>query len=548
MTLGVTDSRSLIVTTVADRARHETRDKVGDTRSFANMEQTLAREYYGRFLIEMLQNARDAWLHGTSSRPDGLLRIRLTAEPTLVVCNEGEPLSPDVVLHSISKFGESPKKPGEGIGHKGIGFKAVLELTHAPRLYSRSDPSGAFDLQVKFDPDEARRLVRAASPDWDRLVASLPSAAADGSRGDRIPILRYPLWDDAPPSWLDDASSADDRGFNTIVALPYDARFDSALELSSDEFIARVRRAFEDVSDEVVLLLAVFGSVLVEDEIDGSTVEITRSERVQRDSNGAVVRDVSIHRNGALSSRWWLFESSLPGADGLEGDLSVAVRMEQDGETGKLVPRVPRDDGRTGSTADTFHLFFPTSIKTHLPFLLHAYFEVDAGRKSFADAKKRDNEARLAGLRALAVDAVRHLVTAAERGEVELSGLPAIFAATNGDPDDPLAGEFRKELLAELDLVPWVRATRGDRDFAAPRDLLVDDRGRLSELLPVALPADYIWRRAGRVYPLVPDSAAMAFLADRNAIARGQDGDGLSGDALGQLLHPAGDAHLDRGA
>ena len=540
MALGVTDARSLIESTVADRARHETRDKVGDTRSFANMEQTLAREYHGRFLIEMLQNARDAWLPGTSSRPEGLLRIRLPAEPTLVVCNEGEPLSPDVVLHSISKFGESPKKPGEGIGHKGIGFKAVLELTHAPRVYSRSDPSGPYDLQIKFDPDEARRLVRAASPEWDRLVASLPSAAADGRRGDRIPILRYPLWDDAFPSWLAEASEAHDRGFNTIVALPYDARFDSILELSSDEFVARVRRAFEDVSDEVVLLLAVFGTVLVEDEIGGSTVEITRSEQVRPGRDGVVVRDVSIRRNGALSSRWWLFEAALPGVDGLEGSLSVAIRMEQDGETGLLEPRVPRDDERTGSTADTFHLFFPTSIKSHLPFLLHAYFEVDAGRKSFADAKKRDNEARLAGLRGLAVEAVRHLVAAAEHGEIEMSGLPAIFAATNGDPDDELAGEFRKELLAELDVVPWVRSTPGDGDFAAPRDLLVDDRGRLPELLPVALPPDYIWRRAGRVYPLGADASAMAFLAARSAIARSQDGDGLSGDTLGQLLHPDG--------
>ena len=137
MTLTVADARNLIETTVADRARHETRDKVGDTRSFANMEQTLAREYYGRFLIEMLQNARDAWLHGTSSRPDGLLRIRLTADPTLIVCNEGDPLNPDVVLHSISKFGELPKKPGEGIGHKGIGFKAVLEAApRAPALFA----------------------------------------------------------------------------------------------------------------------------------------------------------------------------------------------------------------------------------------------------------------------------------------------------------------------------------------------------------------------------------------------------------------------------
>jgi hypothetical protein len=541
MTLAVADARNLIETTVADRARHETRDKVGDTRSFANMEQTLAREYYGRFLIEMLQNARDAWLHGTSSRPDGLLRIRMTADPTLIVCNEGDPLSPDVVLHSISKFGESPKKPGEGIGHKGIGFKAVLELTHAPRLYSRSDPNGSFDLQVKFDPDEARRLVRAASPAWDQLVASLPSAAADEGRGDRIPILRFPLWDEAPLSWLGEVSRADGRGFNTIVALPYDDRFDSTLELSSDEFIARVRRAFEDVSDEVVLLLAVFGTVLVEDEIDGSIVEITRSEQVRRDENGVVIRDVSICRNGALSSRWWLFESALAGVEGLEGSLSVAVRMEMDGETGTLVPRTPRDDGRPGSTADTFHLFFPTSIKTHLPFLLHAYFEVDAGRKSFADAKKRDNEVRLSGLGSLAVDAVRHLVESAERGEIELSGLPAVFAATDGDPDDPLAAEFRMALLAELDLVPWVRSTGGDRDFSSPHDLLVDDRGRLPELLPVALPADYIWRRARRVYPLVADSDAMAFLAKRNAIARSQGGDGLSGEVLAELLHPEGD-------
>ena len=179
--------------------------------------------------------------------------------------------------------------------------------------------------------------------------------------------------------------------------------------------------------------------------------------------------------------------------------------------------------------ADTFHLFFPTSIKTHLPFLLHAYFEVDAGRKSFADAKKRDNEARLSGLGSLAVDAVRHLVAAAEQGEIDLSGLPAVFAATDGDPDDPLAAEFRTALLAELDLVRWVRSTGGSLDFAAPRDLLVDDRGRLTELLPIALPADYIWRRAGRVYPLIADSAATAFLAKRNALARNQDGDGLSG-------------------
>src|SRR5262249_45113358 len=86
--IGMT-SRDLVETTVRERARHDTSDKVGDTRSFANMEQALTREYWGRFLIELLQNARDAWLSGVASHRDGLLRIRLTEDPALVVCNEG---------------------------------------------------------------------------------------------------------------------------------------------------------------------------------------------------------------------------------------------------------------------------------------------------------------------------------------------------------------------------------------------------------------------------------------------------------------------------
>ncbi len=36
-----------------------------------------------------------------------------------------------------------------------------------------------------------------------------------------------------------------------------------------------------------------------------------------------------------------------------------------------------------------FHLFFPTRIPSHLPFLLHAYFQVDAGRKGFAEDEER---------------------------------------------------------------------------------------------------------------------------------------------------------------
>jgi hypothetical protein len=529
-------ARDQVEATVLERARHDTSDKVGDTRSFANMEQTLTREYWGRFLIELLQNARDAWLRGPGTGRDGLLRVRLTSDAELVVCNEGEPLSPEVVLHSISKFGESPKKYGEGIGHKGIGFKAVLELTHAPRLYSRTDPGGSFDLQIRFDPEEARRLVRECSPDWDRLVAELPSAAVGDKRGDRIPILRFPLWDSEPPSWLDGVARIDGRPFNTVICLPYDARFDRVLELSREDFVARVRRAFTDISDEVVLLLGVFGRIVVEDEIDGSADEIVRSQRkIPCAIPDLQLHEVTVERNGQKSSRWWLFERSLSGFTGLEGDLAVAVRLVED-EKGGLAPTTPQDATRDGSSADCFHLFFPTKIRTHLPFLFHAYFEVDAGRKSFAEDRSEENGLRLAGLRSLAVDVTRHLVQAARQGKVDLLALPSLFAATDGEPDDVLAREFRAGLLGDLDLEPWVQT--GGRTFSSPGDLLIDNRGELPQLLPVAFPPSYVRARVGLEYPKTRDPRSLAFLTQRNSASRKAEGEGLDGGTLRELMHP----------
>ena len=51
-------------------------------------------------------------------------------------------------------IGRSPKVPGQAIGHKGIGFKSVLETTAAPEIYS-GFAGGDPELAVRFDRLEA---------------------------------------------------------------------------------------------------------------------------------------------------------------------------------------------------------------------------------------------------------------------------------------------------------------------------------------------------------------------------------------------------------
>jgi hypothetical protein len=505
------------------------------------MERALTREYWGRFLIELLQNARDAWLSGESDGRDGILRIRLTKEPALVVCNEGDPLTTDVVLQSISKFGESPKPFGTAIGHKGIGFKAVLELTRTPRLFSRLDPSGPFDLKVRFDPDEARQLILERTPRWSEMVDELISTGGEDGPLDRIPVLRFPLWDENPPSWLDSVAELDDRKFNTVVVLPYDKRFEHQLGLSEDEFVERVRRALAELSDEVVLLLAVFGRVVIEDEIADETHEILRSDGNLPDDGGLPGRDVSVIRDNNLSSRWWLFERNLPGHPGLEGDIAVGVRITNR-DDGIAIPVLPTDETRVESSSDCFHLFFPTRIRTHLPVLLHAYFEVDAGRKAFAEDRETANRDRLEGLRQLAVDVTRYLVQRTRAGRMDLSDLALLFAKTSGHPDDPSAARFRDQLLRDLDHESWVTAIGGGVPaFGSPAELLIDARPAVADLLPAAFPPKYVWRRTSRLYAATSKSEARRFLEERNAVARNAEVQGLDIHTLAELLRPAGD-------
>lgn len=532
--------REIVESTVAERAIHRTKDDVGDTRSFGNMEQTLKREYWGRFLIELLQNARDAWLaSGPVDPAAGIARIRITDDPALIVCNEGVPITPEIVLHSIGKFGESTKTYGAGIGHKGIGFKSVLEISLTPELYSRVDAE-EHDLRVRFDPQVAETKVREATPGWDALVAQLDSSGSDDSRGDRIPTLRYPMWIDEPDVSIHDAAAFDGRTFDTLVRLPHDARFDARLGIDRQRFVDKCESAVSELTDEIVLFLGVFGTIVVENQLTPELGVLVRreTEPARPIAGGGTVTPVRISRNDTVSSEWWLYERSLEGFDGLEGDLSLAIRVQRDADA--VIPLPPSGDGQR-SSAESFHLFFPTRIRTHLPFVPQAYFEVDASRKGFAADSEERNRRLLEGLEALAIDAIRDLGEQSDIGRVDLTPLADLFAAAAGEPEDELAATFRSRLLEALDDEPWVaaRPLGSLPRRVSPGQVIAEPRGGLARQLPLAFPPVYLHTRTGLRYPASDvGHGGLAFLAERAAIVRSTEQLGLDAETARLLLTP----------
>ncbi len=539
--------RAEIAREFAARAAHSSQSQVDDTCSFARAERMLGREYHGRFLIELLQNASDAWRDVAPEGTRSDVRIVLSRDRALLVANEGRPIDASVVIRSLGQIGATNKPKGSAIGHKGIGFKSVLEVTLTPEIYSRTATTGAFDLSVRFDPGAALDSIREATPDWDAMVSTIGDALPNDDPLSRVPVLRYPIWVEAPPDDVLRATSGDDVRFNTVIRLPYTDSVGKRLGLSETAWLEKMRAAFADLTDEILLLLGTFERVTISDELAGSVLEIERGAESDTSTHKTLtgvdmqVEDVTVLRNNELSTRWLLARRDLNGDDGLASEIAVGVRTSDAGAQRSIVSAAPE------TTSAPFHLFFPTRIATGLPFLLHGYFEVDAGRTGFYGGSAPYNRRILAGLSDLVIDTVDYI---ASDVQIDVAGLADLFSACAAAPADLLAAEFQEKVFDRLDEIAWVAVADADqeteadgvsRGLASPADLLVDSRPRCNELLRGAFNSEYTRRRTGYAYPSARvGTRGLEFLADRVAgiTERGAPETERLWAALAALLRP----------
>ncbi len=485
----VVEDRRWLEDEVAARARHLTAEDVRMTCSFARAERLLGREYHGRFLIELLQNAADAWREDARSHElHCRAAVLVTEGPALLVANQGAPITPGIVIKSLGQIGASTKPEGEAIGHKGIGFKSVLELTQAPQIFSGLQEQSPI-LAVDFDPYRAHDAIERSSRDWHALLQDVPNLDRSDPLS-AVPVLRFPRWIDDLPAEVPELA---DQGFDTVVRLPFDERFSGRLKLDESAWLAAVRDALAGVSDQILLLLGCFSEVRVEDRVARSSIRI-RPQRIAnsiREIDGTTREEVPILRNDLPSTRWHLYRRVLPNLPNLAGEVAVGIRLAEGKDA--VLPAVD------GHGSAPFHLFFPTRIASGLPFLLHGYFEVDAARTGFYRGSAERNTAILGELATLVAHAIAGEAAA---GTADLISLVDLVAAA-GEPEEPLAAEFRTRVLDLLDGVPWIpveSTTTEERATATPSDTFVWG-SRLTRLLAKVFPAAYVRRRVELSFP-----------------------------------------------
>ncbi|MBK6763160.1 MAG: DUF3883 domain-containing protein [Micrococcales bacterium] len=348
------------------------RESPGRLQEDVSQESQVAHDYRGRLVYELLQNADDSFA-GIASTDDRVL-FRVT-DDELWVANTGRAFTEADVrglcgLGASSKVGSlGPKRAS--IGHKGLGFKSVLEITDAPEAYSETV---AFRLG-KHSAGEQVRLL------WGRL--------GRGQVRD-VPAMRFPITIDQNHAiWRD----LQREGFRTAFRFPFREGFTMGqvaalahqlltLPMTSviflkhlEEVLIEVVTAAEKTDRQWLLERHRVAEAGIEPCSGMESSGLYRVDLVNMDAEGdrywvAHNGEVPIgsHRDGLSGPAW----------DGVDiTEVSVAVRDE--------------DDPRIAPSNQRFHVFLPTQEPSGCSVLVNGAFTTDLSRQHVQVDESPDN-------------------------------------------------------------------------------------------------------------------------------------------------------------
>ncbi|WP_367769064.1 DUF3883 domain-containing protein [Flavobacterium sp. WC2421] len=291
-------------------------------------EKGLTEAYNGRQLLEMLQNADDA-------QTDKVLLHLDTENTILTIANNGIPF--DIKgLGSLMLANNSPKNKRDFIGNKGLGFRSILNWVEVVKIKTK-------ECVLEFSKEIARKQFEQLIPDSNARKQIIENEKD-------LPIGDVPFAVLAIPDFKENIET---QVWETIVELKY----------KKDEE-GKILEQLKTITPEVLLFLNHTTNIQI---AGAGSID---KELVLTPSRDKVDRTLTVNY-----ITWNLFDS---------GELNLPNNLEKFYKY-KIAWQNDLSDKET-----RFATYFPTQVATHLPYLIHATFDLDPSRNHLN--KSDDND------------------------------------------------------------------------------------------------------------------------------------------------------------
>ena len=308
-------------------------------------QELIRQQYSGRYPFELLQNANDAAKE--SGLEEGRSAYFLLTDSALIVADNGAGFG-ERQIRSICSLGDSSKGPGTAIGHKGLGFMSVGEITARPQIIS----TGA---EFQFDGEQVREKV-------EKILGALP-----GSQRFPVYAFPFPLSDDDLSDDADEVQRLRGEGYTTVIRLPFAEKV--ARETVEGHLL-------QHLFPNLLLFLPSIQTI----ELHGTSKDFVATIVHERDG----VAWNALLEYGGQVEQWLIYRHQFSPARELLEPLGEGWT---DVEAIHMSVGVPLDEAGQPKTRTPYPLsvYFPTEVFAGLRASIHAEWVLTLDRKHVAD-------------------------------------------------------------------------------------------------------------------------------------------------------------------
>lgn len=323
-----------------------------------------SRDYEGREILELLQNAAD---QAKAEDVRGKVVIELT-EVGLLIANNGKPFSVGGVK-SLQNAHLSPKRLNQKqfIGCKGLGFRSILNWTRNPIILSG-------ELAIYYSDEVSANKLQELMDESSELADLVQRERANNKNDIILPKLPFPGFP-IPPSMSGSGSQITSflfdrclywksQGYTTVIGIPFENAESFSKAMQQIESLRPEMLLFVPYLDEVRFLLPENKSSVWSKEGD--------------DDASLVMQD------GEPIGIWQLFKTTG------KVDRAYLEDSTNDDLCYEIAIAVPEIRCKTELNTSPLFTYFPTEIILPLPVVCHATFELDQSRNQISKLKSNE--------------------------------------------------------------------------------------------------------------------------------------------------------------